>query len=191
MRRGIVQIKVIFLYVFAVIAFAVSQAEEPFFENRVLAVPQRQREAEVLFIIGNSGDAVLAPAVGTRAGLLMGKEIPRVTPRTIVFAYCPPLALTEVRTPLFPIRCCLARFLQTCLFFCHGEFLSCMLFCGANVTDRFHVNSMQSLMRKERKFLDRRDVFLSDQNVSEKPPCGVKKPTMPVANRIGPPKINI
>src|SRR6476646_1713419 len=123
MRRGIVQIKVIFLNVFAVIAFAVSQAEEPLLENRVLAVPQRQREAEMLFIIGNTGDAILAPAVGARAGLIVSKEIPRITSGTVVFAYCPPLALTEIRPPLFPIRCCLARFLQTCLFFCHGEFL--------------------------------------------------------------------
>src|SRR5437588_9801678 len=123
MRRGIVQVKVIFLYVFAVIAFAVRQAEEPLLENRVLAVPQCQREAEVLFIIGNTGDAVFTPAVGARAGLIVSKEIPGVTSWTIVFAYCPPLALTEVWSPLFPIRCCLPRFLQTCLFFCHGKFL--------------------------------------------------------------------
>src|SRR6266566_5310414 len=49
----------------SVVALAVGQSEEPLLENRVLAVPHGQREAQVLFVIGNAGNAVLPPAVGT------------------------------------------------------------------------------------------------------------------------------
>ncbi len=62
--RRAVEIEVVFLYVFTMVAFAVGQAEEPLLENWILAVPQGQREAEMLFVIGNARDAVLAPAVG-------------------------------------------------------------------------------------------------------------------------------
>ncbi len=64
MRRRAVEVKVIFLHVFAVIALAVGQSEEPLFENWISAVPESQRKAEMLFGIGDPGDAVFAPAVG-------------------------------------------------------------------------------------------------------------------------------
>ena len=79
-RRRAVEVEVVLLHVLAVVALAVGQSEEPLLEDGILAVPQGQREAEVLFVIGNAGDAVLAPAVGARAGMIVGEEIPGVTP---------------------------------------------------------------------------------------------------------------
>jgi hypothetical protein len=51
-------------YVLPVIAFAVGQAEQTLLEDRVLAVPERQGKAELLLIVGDAGQAILAPAVG-------------------------------------------------------------------------------------------------------------------------------
>jgi hypothetical protein len=47
-----------------VIALVRVQAEEPLLEDRVFAVPEGERETEPLLVVGNTGDAVLAPAVG-------------------------------------------------------------------------------------------------------------------------------
>jgi len=66
--RRAVEVKVVLFDVFAVIRLAVRESEQALLEDRVLAVPQGQAEAEVLLVIGNAGDAVLAPAVGARAG---------------------------------------------------------------------------------------------------------------------------
>ena len=51
------------------VALAVGQAEEPFLEDRVLAVPEREGEAEPLLVVGDPGQSVFAPAIGARAGL--------------------------------------------------------------------------------------------------------------------------
>jgi len=79
-RRRAVEVEVVLFYVLAVVALAVGEAEEPLLENGVLSVPEGESKAEVLFIVGNAGDAVLAPAVGARAGVVMGKEIPASPP---------------------------------------------------------------------------------------------------------------
>ena len=62
-RRRAVEIEVILFHILAVVAFAVREAEEPFLQDGILPVPQSEREAQALFVIGNAGDAVLAPAV--------------------------------------------------------------------------------------------------------------------------------
>ena len=70
-RRRAVEVEVVLLDVLAVVALAVGQAEQPLLEDRVLAVPQGQREAEPLLVVGDAGQAVLAPAIGARAGLVV------------------------------------------------------------------------------------------------------------------------
>ena len=111
-----VEVEVILLHILTVVALAVGEAEEPFLENRILAVPESQRKAEALFVIGNAGDAVLAPAVGARAGLVVGEEIPGITPLTIVFAHRSPLALSEVGPPFLPRDLLLASLFKSDLF---------------------------------------------------------------------------
>ena len=66
-----VEVEVVLLHVLAVVALAVGQAEQPLLEDRILAVPQRQREAEQLLVVADAGEAVLAPAVGARARLVV------------------------------------------------------------------------------------------------------------------------
>ena len=43
-----VEVEVVLLDVLAVVALAVGEAEQPFLQDRILAVPQREREAEDL-----------------------------------------------------------------------------------------------------------------------------------------------
>src|SRR5205814_10034991 len=96
-RRLVVQIKVILLYVLAVIAFAIVQPEQALFQNRVFAVPQRQREAKNLAIVGNAGETVLAPTISARARVLVRKIIPSVAVATVVLAHRAPLPFAQVR----------------------------------------------------------------------------------------------
>ena len=65
MCRCAVEVEVIFFDVLAVVAFAVREPEEPLLEDRVFPVPESQRKAQVLFVIGNTGQTVLAPAIGS------------------------------------------------------------------------------------------------------------------------------
>jgi len=50
----------ILLYVLAVIALAVGQAEQALLEDRVLAVPQGKGKAEPLVVVAEPGEAILA-----------------------------------------------------------------------------------------------------------------------------------
>ena len=120
-RRRAVEVEVVLLHVLAVVALAVGQSEEPLLEDRILPVPQGQREAEALLVVGNAGQAVFAPAVGARAGLIVGEEIPGVTVLAVVLAHGSPLALAEVRSPLLPVDLLLASLVKSDVFSCvHG-----------------------------------------------------------------------
>ena len=50
-----------------------------------------------------AGEAVLAPAVGPRAGMVVRQVLPRRAVRAVVLAHGPPLALAEVRAPVVPV----------------------------------------------------------------------------------------
>src|SRR4029079_18720641 len=101
-RRRAVEVEPVLLDVLAVVALAVREAEHPLLEDRVRAVPQGEREAEALALVGDAGDAVLAPAVGARARLVVGEVAPGVAVVAVVLAHRPPLALAEVRAPRLP-----------------------------------------------------------------------------------------
>ena len=107
-----VEIEVVLLDVLAVIALAVGQAEQPLLEDRVAAVPQREREAQPLLVVADAGEAVLAPAVGARARLVVGEVVPGVAVVAVVLADGAPLPLAQVRSPLPPRREAVARQLQ-------------------------------------------------------------------------------
>ncbi len=121
MGRRAVEVEVVFLDVLAVVPFAVGQAEEPFLENRVLPVPQGQREAQVHLLIGNAGQPVFAPAISAGAGMIVCEEIPGVAPLAVVLADRPPLSLTEVGTPFLPCGLPLAGFLESVMFVGQGH----------------------------------------------------------------------
>jgi hypothetical protein len=110
MRRSAIEIVVVLFDVFAVIALAVGEAEQPLFEDRIFAVPQRERETKALLIVGNAGQTVFAPAIGARTSLLMTEVIPGIAIFAVILADGAPLAFAEVRSPFFPWRIRLARF---------------------------------------------------------------------------------
>ena len=119
MRRRAVEVEVILLDVLTVIALAVGQAEQAFLEDRVLAVPQGQREAESLLVVGNARQAILAPAIGAGASLIVAEVIPGVAPFAVVLAHRSPLALAEVRPPFLPRSFLLQSLVQSVMFSSH------------------------------------------------------------------------
>ena len=114
--RDGVEVVVNLLDVLAVVALFVGQAEQPLLENGVAAVPQGERQAQKLPVIGKAGEAVLAPAIGTTARLIVGEIIPCRTVWAVVLAHRPPLPLAEIGTPPTPILCASAAFLDASLF---------------------------------------------------------------------------
>ena len=112
-RRG-VEIEVVLLDVLAVVPFGVAQAEEPLLQDRILAVPERQRETQPLLQVGEAGEPVLAPVIRARPRLVVREVLPRVAVRAVVLAHGAPLPLAEVRPPPPPGRVPLAPGLQPC-----------------------------------------------------------------------------
>ena len=102
------------------IAFAVGQAEQAFFQNRIAAVPERQREAQTLLIVADAEQSVLAPAIGPAAGMIVAEVPPRPCRSGVVLADRAPLAVAEVRAPQLPPA--FRRFVQTRFFF-HGAWM--------------------------------------------------------------------
>jgi hypothetical protein len=107
--RRAVEIEVILLDVLAVIALAVGQPEQALLENRILSVPQRQREAEIFLVVGDARQAVLTPAIGPGARLVVREVVPDIPRLAVVLAHRPPLALAEIGAPFLPGNVLLAR----------------------------------------------------------------------------------
>src|SRR5262249_32270461 len=107
-----VQVPVELLAVLAVVPFLPGQPEQPFLEDRVLLVPQGEREAEVLAAIGDAGDPVLVPAVGPGTGVIMGQVVPRGPARAVVLPQRSPRPLAEIGTPAVPVPDALPGLLQ-------------------------------------------------------------------------------
>ena len=90
--RG-VEVEVILFDVLPMVAFVAGEAKQALFENGIVAVPQGQGKTQALMIIGNAGQAILAPAIGAGAGLVVGEIVPGSAIRAIVFPNGAPLAL--------------------------------------------------------------------------------------------------
>ena len=105
----VVNVEGVLLDVFGMVPLIAGQAEEPLFENRVPAVPQRDRETQRLLVVADARDPVFAPAVSARTGMIVREELPRRAVGTIVFAHRSPLALAQIRAPAPPIRRSAAR----------------------------------------------------------------------------------
>src|SRR5215831_809669 len=111
-----IEIIVQLLNILAVAALCVGQAKQPFLEDRIIAVPQGNREAQQLSVIGEAGNAVLAPPIGATARLVMREIIPCGSAGAIVLAYRPPLSLAEIRAPPTPVFYAFATFFDPALF---------------------------------------------------------------------------
>ncbi len=137
MGRRALEIEIVFLDVLAVIAFAVGQAEGALLQDRVDAVPQRQREAEPLLVVAEAGEAVLAPAIGPRAGVVMGKIVPGLAGGAVVLAHGAPLALAEIGAPFAPVDRAVARLAEALLLLRHRppDSLYCRISSGSRSAD--------------------------------------------------------
>ncbi len=102
-RGRAVQVEVVFLDVFAMVTLAVRQAEQSFLEDGVLAIPQRQAEAQLLLTIADAGEAIFAPVIGARAGLVMSEVVPGISVLAVVLTNRAPLPLAQVGPPLSPV----------------------------------------------------------------------------------------
>jgi hypothetical protein len=100
---GGVEVEVALLDVLAVVALGVGESEKAFLEDRILAVPQGHGEAQPALVIAQAQEAVLAPAVGPAAGVVVGQVAPGVAVGGVVLAHRPPLALRQVRSPALPV----------------------------------------------------------------------------------------
>ena len=98
-----VQVPPVLLDVLAVVRLGPGQPEGALLEYRIAAVPQRQPQAQPLLDVAEPGQAVLAPAVGPRARMVVRQVVPGLTVRAVVLANRPPLALAHVRPPQVPL----------------------------------------------------------------------------------------
>src|SRR5438477_3969987 len=101
--RRRVEIEIIFLHIFAVVAFISCQSKEPLFQNRIAAVPHGEREADHLVTVADSRDAVFAPSIGARTRLLVRKRFPRGPARAVIFTDRSPLTFRKIGPPALPI----------------------------------------------------------------------------------------
>ena len=114
--RHRVEIVVELLDVLAVIALAVAQPEHALLQDRVLAVPQRDGQAQLLLGVAKPADPVLAPAIGAAARVIMGEVVPGVALGAVVFAHRAPLALAHIGAPFAPGVPALVRLGKALLF---------------------------------------------------------------------------
>lgn len=102
------------------VPLAVGQPEEALLQDGIAPVPQGQGEAQPLPVVGDAGDAVLAPAVGAGAGMVVGEKIPGVAVFAVVLPDRPSLPLRKLRPPFFPKNTFFTRFIKPDLFGGHG-----------------------------------------------------------------------
>src|SRR5262245_57081541 len=118
MRRRRVEVEVIFLDILAMVALRAGQAEQPLLEDRVLPVPERQREAEPLPVVADADQPLLVPAGGPRTGVVVRKVVPGAAVWAVVLAHGAPSALAQVWPPALPGRAVLLKSVMLCCHLC-------------------------------------------------------------------------
>src|ERR1019366_10462262 len=76
MRRRRIEVEVILLHIFAVVALISCQPEKTLFENWIAPIPQRQRKADPLVAVADPADPVFSPAIRARTGMFVWKIFP-------------------------------------------------------------------------------------------------------------------
>src|SRR5262249_48756478 len=107
-----VDVEVVLLYVFAVVALVAGQAEKAFFDDGVAPVPQGDGEADARVTVRKAREAVLVPAVGARSGLVVGEVVPRRPAGAVVLADASPGSVAEVWPPALPVLVFQPRFFE-------------------------------------------------------------------------------
>src|SRR5262249_17414134 len=76
-----IEVEVVFLDVFAVVALVAGQTEDSFFQNGIALVPQRQGKTGHLSAIADAGQAIFVPTVSAGTSVIMRQILPRVSIR--------------------------------------------------------------------------------------------------------------
>src|SRR5262249_44213212 len=101
----------------AMIALAIGQPEQPLLEDRVFAIPERQRKTQHLMVVTDPRQAILTPAIRAGSCLVMREVIPGVTVVAVILPHRPPLPLAQVWAPFTPGHVSFARLLQALVLF--------------------------------------------------------------------------
>jgi hypothetical protein len=101
--RQRIQVPPVFLYVLAMVALLTGQAEGPLLQDRVVLVPQGQRQAQPLLDVAEPGQAVLPPPVGAGSGVIVRQVVPGLAVRAVVLPDRAPLPLAGVGPPPVPV----------------------------------------------------------------------------------------
>ena len=100
--REAFEVPPVLLDVLAVVALRAGEAEHALLQDRVVAVPQRERETELVPDVGEAGHPVLVPAVRARARVVVRERRPRIAALRVVLAHGAPRPLAQIRPPLVP-----------------------------------------------------------------------------------------
>ena len=111
--RRSVEVPPVLLGVLAVVALVSGQAEDALLEDGVTAVPEGQAQAQLPLHVREAGQPILAPAVGSRSGLVVREVLPGGAARAVILADGAPLALAEIRAPQVPVTGLSKPVLQT------------------------------------------------------------------------------
>src|SRR5262249_27041190 len=103
MRGRGVEIEVALLDVLTVVTLRVGQPKQTLLEDRIAAVPQREREAQPPLPVGDAEQAVLAPAEGTAARVVGRGVLPAGAACRVVLTHGAPLAFGEIGPPALPV----------------------------------------------------------------------------------------
>ena len=98
-RGGVVNVEVVFLDVFAMVALERGKAEEPFLEVGIFFIPKGRCEAEQLIPVTDPRDAILAPAVGLGTGHSIGEIPPGIAICGIILPDRAPCPVGEIGPP--------------------------------------------------------------------------------------------
>src|SRR6185436_11524879 len=96
-RRRRIYIEVILLDVLTVVSLTTGQAKQTFFQDRIVTVPQREGETDLLMSIRDSCDSIFVPAVSARPSVIVWKVVPGGAVRTVIFTNRAPGTFAEIR----------------------------------------------------------------------------------------------
>src|SRR5215471_2879759 len=103
MTRECIDVPPVLLGILAMVRLGACQAKDPLLQNWISAIPERQSETQALFDVAEPRETVLAPAVCSGPGVIVGEVVPRLAVGTVVLADGAPLPLTDVRAPDVPV----------------------------------------------------------------------------------------
>src|SRR5882762_9421300 len=124
MRGRRIEVEVVLLYIFAMVAFISCEAEQTLFKDRIAPVPKRQSEAYPLVTVADPPNPIFSPAIRARTCMVVRKIFPGRPMWTVIFPDGTPLPLGKVGSPALPVPGALMRFVQTLLFGGHRNLRS-------------------------------------------------------------------